>query len=101
MDIFKIRDNFEEISRVETTLIYSTNSSSKEMMVTRAIPTYKRASTLKETLDSALHQVCEHDYRIIVVDNDPERNDETEELRFPGKCDQVKIRKEGKECLEN
>lgn len=45
---------------------------------TIAIPTYKRTSTLSETIESALSQVDFDDYNIIVVDNNPERGDETE-----------------------
>lgn len=44
------------------------------------IPTYKRADLLRETLDSCLAQSGYNNYDIIVVDNNPERNDETEIL---------------------
>lgn len=49
-------------------------------LITVAIPTYKRASTLKETLASVLTQDDADDVEIIVVDNNPERGDETERL---------------------
>lgn len=42
------------------------------------IPTYKRTSTLANTINSALCQKYCGDYTIIVVDNSPERKDDTE-----------------------
>ncbi len=44
------------------------------------IPTYKRVRTLKFAIDSAISQDYEDCYEIIVLDNNPERNDETEQL---------------------
>ena len=49
-------------------------------LVSIVIPTYKRVSTLRETLDSAIRQTGNHNYEILVVDNNPERGDETELL---------------------
>lgn len=48
--------------------------------VTIAIPTYRRADLLKEAVDSALNQIGYEKYDVMVVDNNPERNDETEKL---------------------
>lgn len=45
-----------------------------------AIPTYKRTDLLRFALDSALRQEGFSDYEILVVDNNPERGDETEKL---------------------
>lgn len=45
--------------------------------ITLAIPTFKRVSTLRYAIMSALSQDYS-DYEIIVVDNNPERNDDTE-----------------------
>ena len=52
----------------------------KEVKYTIAIPTYKRAHLLKEALESAIHQNTNIPYHILVVDNNPERNCETEQL---------------------
>lgn len=49
-------------------------------VVTVAIPTYKRGYLLREALESALNQDTEIPYEIIVLDNNPERNDATEQL---------------------
>lgn len=45
-----------------------------------AIPTYKRADLLRFALDSALCQEGFTDYEVLVVDNNPEHGDETEQL---------------------
>ena len=46
--------------------------------VSIVIVTYKRVNTLKDALSSALNQVRYSDYNVIICDNNPERNDETE-----------------------
>ena len=45
---------------------------------TIAIPTYKRTNLLKEAIESALNQSYAGAFDIIVVDNNPDRDDETE-----------------------
>lgn len=70
-------DYFKETAHIPSTPIISTEMEAP--LLTIAIPTYKRASLLKETLDSALNQEeYQAPYEILVVDNNPERNDETE-----------------------
>jgi glycosyltransferase, group 2 family len=49
-------------------------------MITIAIPTYKRAKLLQETLESCLAQKTTIPFAIVVVDNDPMRGCETEQL---------------------
>lgn len=49
-------------------------------IVTIAIPTYKRPEMLEDALRSAIEQAFDEEYEIIVVDNNPERNDGTELL---------------------
>ena len=44
------------------------------------IPTYKRVDTLKEALNSAIEQEGFENYDIIVLDNCPDRGDETESM---------------------
>ena len=48
--------------------------------ITIAIPTYKRAHLLRETIDSCLAQQTNYPFAIMVVDNNPERECETEQL---------------------
>ena len=45
---------------------------------TIAIPTFKRATLLKEAVESALNQSYAGAYDVIVVDNNPDRGDDTE-----------------------
>ena len=58
--------------------IFSSNI--PDPVFTIAIPTFCRSSLLKEAVLSALNQVTDVPYDVIVVDNNPERNDETEQL---------------------
>ena len=78
-DFFLIENNFKEIEEVKSEKIQG-DTSSKLPLVSIVIPTYKRVSTLRETLDSAIRQTGNHNYEILVVDNNPERGDETELL---------------------
>lgn len=78
-DFFKISDNFAKTAKVRSVQIIQSDLGFTPK-VTIAIPTYKRADLLKETIDSAINQVGYDDYDIIVVDNDQERNCETEKL---------------------
>ena len=76
-DFFLIENNFKEIEGVKSEKIQG-DIPSQQPLVSIVIPTYKRVSTLRETLDSAVYQTGNHNYEIIVVDNNPERGDETE-----------------------
>lgn len=70
-------DNFKKYHHVRSTLI-SGSLSDKKYKYSIVIPTYKRVDTLKDTIDSAVCQDYKNDYGIVVVDNNPERNDSTE-----------------------
>ena len=48
--------------------------------ITIAIPTYRRAILLREAIDSFLQQKTNIPFNMLIVDNDPQRNCETEEL---------------------
>lgn len=78
-DYFSISDYFKETENVKSTLIFG-NENGDIPLVTIAIPTYKRSRTLSDTINSALNQKSACKYEIIVVDNNPEREDETELL---------------------
>lgn len=77
-EIFEFRNNFLVHQSVESICIF--NNSQNSAQVTIAIPTYKRASTLKQAIDSAIGQTKMVNFDIIVVDNDPTRSCETEFL---------------------
>lgn len=64
---------------IKSNLIF--DSSICNPIVTIAIPTYKRGKLLLEAIESALHQDCYTcAYDIMVVDNNPERYDDTEKV---------------------
>lgn len=75
-DIFNTDDNFSKYSGVKSILIKSSEIDNPH--VTFFIPTYKRATTLCLTLDSILGQEGDYKYEILIVDNNPDRDDETE-----------------------
>ena len=75
-ECLRIKDNFAQHAHIPSNLIVG----KKPLMRPRftvAIPTYKRVATLKDTISSALSQTFKN-FNIIVVDNNPEREDETE-----------------------
>lgn len=72
-------DNMEETRKTPSIPVFEFHSTEKPKF-TIAIPTYKRADLLRFAIDSCLHQKDFTDYEILVVDNNPERNDETEKL---------------------
>lgn len=78
-DFFQIVDNFAKTANIPSIQII--NSSLNFLpKFTIAIPTFKRPKLLKEALESALNQIEYYDYEVIVVDNDPERDCDTEKL---------------------
>lgn len=76
-DYFKIEDNFKEIENVGSSLIFGSENKPVPK-ITFSIPTYKRARTLVGTIDSIRNQYHKFDFDIVIVDNNPERYDETE-----------------------
>lgn len=78
--IFNYADNFSLLRDIKTEEILRGRIGAP--LITVVIPTYKRVDTLEETIDSAINQVGCDNYDIIVLDNNPERNDETEALMF-------------------
>ena len=78
-NLFGFKNNFSKIANIGYERIkWDQNLLSKS--VTIAIPTFKRPDLLKIALDSALNQINFDDYCVIVVDNNPIRNCETEKL---------------------
>lgn len=71
------QDNFSRISQINYTEILSYNDSSP--LVTIGIPTYNRAHLLKQAVESSLNQRTDIKFEILIVDNNPKRNDETEQ----------------------
>ena len=76
--IFSKENHFVAYKDVCSILVTGEESASAKKF-SIVIPTYNRVDTLKDTIHSALNQKECTDYDIIICDNNPERNDETEE----------------------
>lgn len=81
-------DNFKKYSNVKSVLIQG-GYKKQQPQFSIVIPTYRRISTLKVTLESALNQDSKDYYDIIICDNNPQRNDETESFISSVKDDRV------------
>lgn len=79
LNFLKIEDHFGEIAQVPVITVFE-NKLPEAPRFTFAIPTFKRVETLRETLESVFNQDIAEPYEIIVSDNNPERDDETEKL---------------------
>lgn len=78
-DFLKIINNFDKTANISSEQIVKSDLDFVPK-VTIAIPTFKRASLLKETIFSAINQRNYESYDILVVDNDPTPGCETELL---------------------
>jgi GT2 family glycosyltransferase len=76
--MFTIKDNFARLKEIPVIAIKENYDS--QLKYTIGITTYKRTEDLKMAIDSAIHQNGDIRVNIMVVDNNPERNDETEKL---------------------
>lgn len=77
-DFLKMGDNLNKYKHVKSHLI-SGDPDSKPL-VSIAIPTYKRAELLKEAVESCLQQNNAADFNIVITDDDPQPDNETELL---------------------
>lgn len=77
-DFFVYVDNFKKIEGVESVKLFGDDDPSAQFTI--AIPTFKRTAYLREAINSALNQDCDFTYNVIVVDNNPIRDDETEKM---------------------
>lgn len=76
--LYNDRDNMEETTKTPSVCIFSWDEKRSIPKYTIAIPTYNRTDLLKYALESSIHQEGFDDYEILVVDNNPERDDATE-----------------------
>ena len=72
-------DCFAKYSHVPSELIYG-RLPEKKPDISIMIPTYRRADVLKEAIESALHQKTQFSYTISVIDNDPDKDLDTDKL---------------------
>lgn len=78
-DIYHSINNFDTYRDVESKQIISSELTNPYYTI--FIPTYKRAATLKTTIESAVIQKCTKPFEIVIVNNDPEGAEgETREL---------------------
>ncbi len=77
-DFFKDNDNFKKQENIKSIFVFKANNYDSSE-ITFVIPTFKRVDTLQQTLKSVLKQKGGYNYTIIVLDNNPERNDVTEQ----------------------
>lgn len=78
-EIFKYKDCISIVDKISSVNVYGTDKiGTVYSKFTIAIPTFNRVSTLGEAIDSALGQEGFDNYNIVVVDNNPKRDDETE-----------------------
>lgn len=78
-DYLKIVDNFARIRGINSAPIFKSNTLPSPL-ISIVIPTYKRTVLLQAAIESALNQKNCPDFELIVVDDDPERACETEQL---------------------
>lgn len=76
-EMMALHDCNQRYEHVQSILIYGPEER-ENVKYSIVIPTYKRVETLKDAIRSSLNQDGEYDYNIIVVDNNPTRDDETE-----------------------
>ncbi len=84
-DFFQITNNFQEHIHTPSIPILKSSLSSTPQ-ITLAITTYKRADLLKICLDAALNQTGNLFYEVIVVDDDPVSDTDTEKLMSSYTC---------------
>lgn len=79
-EIFKKIDSISALKNVESINVFGKYLPKVQPRFSILIPTFKRPNTLGDTIDSAINQYDFRDYDIIVVDNNPDRGDKTEEF---------------------
>lgn len=75
-----MKNNIRIYDNVASELLWGNADALHESELSVVIPTYKRANLLRHTLESVLQQARALKIRVLIVDNNPERDDETERL---------------------
>ena len=68
-DIYSFQNSIEKYQAIESIPVIK--GTINNPVISIFIPTYKRAETLKMTIESALQQQGESEYEIVIVNNDP------------------------------
>lgn len=77
MSLFDHRDAFSDHADIGSTLAFEYMVASSNPLITIAIPTFRRHGLLMEAVASALAQSRYADYEIVIVDNDPDADEQT------------------------
>jgi glycosyltransferase involved in cell wall biosynthesis len=78
-DFFQLKNHFLKIAHVKSVALIKANLTfTPEVSI--VIPAYKRPDLLKESIEAALSQEGNLNFEVIVVDDDPNMDDKTEEL---------------------
>ncbi|MBE6105107.1 glycosyltransferase family A protein [Anaerovibrio lipolyticus] len=72
LDFLKTRNNFKQFQDVKSILKHGTRMVNPELSI--MILAYKRTDFIQEAIMSALNQITEHRYEVVVVDNSEEDN---------------------------
>jgi glycosyltransferase involved in cell wall biosynthesis len=72
IDFSKNEDSIAKQAHIESVLLYGNHDAVHDAGITVCIPTYKRPRLLKEAIESAVNQITDIPYQILVVDNDPD-----------------------------
>lgn len=77
MDFLEKKNNFDVDKDIESVLIYGKHYE-KPPMITIVLPTYKRIDLIRRAINSVLEQEDFNDYQLLIVDNEPIFDCETE-----------------------
>lgn len=86
-DFLTDESHFEKMSHVKSILVKGDKSYKPFFSI--VIPTYKRADLLREAIESCIAQESFEDFNIVITDNDPERENETESMLENICCDKI------------
>ncbi len=90
---FDYIDSFKKYKKIEShCIVDSIINRNFAPLITIAIPTYNRPITLRETIYSAINQVDFFNYEILILDNDPIINLNTQTIDIVSSFDSDKIR---------
>lgn len=80
-NFFEYKDNFAKYKHIKSNLLVGEIENILNPKITIAIPTYKRAVLISDSINSILNQVKFDDYEIIIIDNEANQEEnETEKL---------------------
>ena len=70
MSLLSYRDAFADHAGISSTLLFRSGAIPPAPRLSITIPTFRRPELLLETVASAVHQITDIPYEIVIVDND-------------------------------